>query len=57
MVVDTTKPYILILILVTLTLMQGHGGTRKQNFNASYLIKLSVDSNGIRCAVKTCWFD
>ena len=40
---DTTELYILLLINRTLTLIQGLGDARKQNFHANYLPKSSID--------------
>ena len=50
--IDATKLYILTLVYVALTLIQGHRNVRKQNFWASYLTKISVDLDGIWC---TSW--
>ena len=52
-----TDRYILILVFLTVTLIQGHRDSRRENFSANYLPKLSVDLDGIWHAVEACWSD
>ena len=56
--IGCSELYILILVWLTLTLIQGDRSTRKQkNFCASYLTKLSTDLDWIWYTVGTCWCD
>ena len=41
--IATTELYILKLVYVTLTLIEGHKGVGKQNSGASYLTQFSMD--------------
>ena len=57
MMIDTIVLYILVLVLLFLTLIQGHRTARKQNLCVSYLRKFVNNLNGIWYTVETCWYD
>ena len=52
--IDAIVLYVLILVLLTLTLIQGHRGARRQDLCASYLTKFSISLNGTWYIVLTC---
>ena len=57
MMIDSVVLYILVIVFLPLTVIQGHRCARKNLFLAIYLIKFSIDLNGIWCPVETCWCD
>ena len=42
LMMDNVELYILILVYLTMTLLQGHRSARKQNFCVSYLTKIWI---------------
>ena len=52
MMIDTIVNYILILVLITLTMIQGHRNERKQTLLCQLSYKVF---NGILYTVETCW--
>ena len=52
----TVELCILILVLMTLTFISGHGNVREsEHFKAIYLKKFSIDSVSTWHRVETCW--
>ena len=54
MIVDSIELYILILVSVTLTLIQGHSDAWSKTFYTSYITKFSTDLDGIWYTFETC---
>ena len=57
MMIDTTKLYILMLLCMILTLIQGHWDVRKRKLRANYPTKLLMDFDGVWHAVETFWYN
>ena len=56
MLIDATDLYILILLLLTFAMIQGHRVSRKQRLLLlNYLTKFSSDEDEIWYAVVTCY--
>ena len=55
--VDTIVICILILVYLTLTLMQGHRGVRKQKLLRQLSHEVSISLKGICYTAETCWCD
>ena len=51
--IDVSVLYIMILVQLTLTLIQGHRSARKKNC-ANYLTKFLINLDGILFSVETC---
>ena len=46
--IETTKLYILILVWMMLTLIQGHRYMTNQNFGVHFLVNLGIDLDEIQ---------
>ena len=55
--IDTILLYILILVNLTLNLIESHRGANNQKHLRQLSHKVSIDLNGNRCTVVTCWCD